>query len=61
MNKHITIKIKSVYGNTTYYPACESSALFAKLVGQKTLTQSNLSIIKGLGYEIKVAQDELKL
>lgn len=49
----ITINPKSVYGETKYYPACELSRLFAQLLGQVTLTLSNLRLIKQMGIEIK--------
>lgn len=49
----ITINPKSVYGETKYYPACELSRLFARLLNQFTLTLSNLKLIKQMGYEIK--------
>lgn len=52
---NITVEIKSVYGNTTIYPVCEKAKIFAKLVGQKTLTQANINNIKDLGYAIVVA------
>lgn len=49
----ITINPKCVYGETKYYPACELSRLFAELLGQVTLTLSNLRLIKQMGIEIK--------
>lgn len=52
----LIIKIKEVYGNTTYYPVCAKSKIFAAMLGQKTLTASDLNKIKELGYEIKPEQ-----
>ena len=44
----ITVKVKSVYGNITAYPACPAAALFAQLMGTKTL-----KTIQALGFEVK--------
>lgn len=49
---HITVEIKSVYGNDIVYPACTKSLLLAQLTGNKTLTQSALNTIEKLGYTI---------
>lgn len=48
----ITVTIKSVYGNITAYPACPTAALFAQLLGTKTLTPQALKTIKALGFEV---------
>ena len=57
----ITVRIKQVYGKTMYYPVCEPAQLFAKLVGQETLTPRDLRLIEGLGYKLDVEQQELAL
>lgn len=57
--KQITVKMKQVYGNTTYYPACPDSLLFARIAGTKTLTPAALSAIKALGYLIVLQQEAL--
>jgi hypothetical protein len=49
----ITVKVKSVYGNITAYPACPSASLFAQLLGTKTLTPQALKTIQALGFEVK--------
>ena len=48
----ILLKEKSVYGNTLIYPNCETSNLFAKLIGTKTLNTSDINVIRLLGYEV---------
>jgi hypothetical protein len=55
----MTLKVKyyQVYGNETFYPACETSELFAKLLKQKSLTRKNIEVIKKLGYTIEVKQE----
>lgn len=50
----ITIEQKTVYGNILFYPGCEQSKLLAKLANKKTLTRSDINIIKALGYEINI-------
>lgn len=49
----IVVQIKQVYGNDTVYPVCTQAKLFAELLGQKTLTFTDLNIIKRLGFAIK--------
>jgi hypothetical protein len=48
----VTVTIKSVYGNITAYPACPTAALFAQLLGPKSLTPQALKTIKALGFEV---------
>ena len=57
MNNTIKIEVKQVYGVTKFYPACEVSALFARMQGTKTLTSDALKIIKALGYSIEQVQN----
>ena len=57
----IQVQIKTVYGNDIIYPVCEKAKLFAKFKGQKTITGSDIVIIKQLGYEIKVVHPAIDL
>ena len=57
----ITVRIKQVYGKTTYYPVCEMAKLFAKLANQLTLTPENLKLIRDYGYAIDVEQQTLEV
>jgi len=52
----IQIEVKTHYGNTMYYPACEKSSLLARLAGTKTLTPEAIRTIKELGYNVQVKQ-----
>lgn len=52
--KSMVVSIKSAYGNERIYPACEVAQTFADLIGQKTFTRRDISLIKTLGFEIKV-------
>jgi hypothetical protein len=55
----ITVRIRQVYGTETIYPICENAQTFAAMVGQKTLTQRNLQLIRKLGYAVEVEQQTL--
>lgn len=50
----ITVKEKSVYGNTLIYPVCNNAAIFAQLIGKKTFTANDLDLITALGFELKL-------
>jgi hypothetical protein len=54
MQTTITLKEKSVYGRTLIYPACAQSEKLALLIGRQTLNNSELTIIKELGFEINL-------
>ncbi|QEL18728.1 hypothetical protein [Limnoglobus roseus] len=55
----ITVKVREVYGNKTIYPVCDKAKLFAKMLGQKTLTHSNLCLIEQIGFLIEAEQQTL--
>jgi len=55
----ITVSVRNVYGNDLVYPADDSAALFASLVGAKTLNIAQLRTIKALGYSVHVASGQL--
>jgi uncharacterized membrane protein len=55
MNTTITVMPKTVYGVTTYYPACQHAELFASIAGTTTLTIKTLKYIYLLGYTIGLA------
>lgn len=54
----ITIRVRSIYGIETVYPACPAANLFAKIAGTKTLTPHALRDIAALGYEIKIEESD---
>lgn len=58
---NITVKFKDVYGNRLIYPICDKAKGFADLTNTKTLTQRSIDLIKKLGYEIRVKQDDQDL
>jgi hypothetical protein len=55
----ITVRIRQVYGNETIYAVCDAAKTFASMVGQKTLTQRDLTFIRKLGYAVEVEQQAL--
>ena len=48
----IKVTIKSQYGNTVIYPACDKAKEFAAIAGTKTLTDATLRHVRNLGYEV---------
>ena len=56
---HITVQVRSVYGNDLVYPADEPALLFARLVNAKTFNAVQLGTIRALGYAVHVAAGTL--
>jgi len=56
---HITVAVRTVYGNELVYPADDTAALFAALIGAKTFNRFQLGQIKALGYAVHVAAGRL--
>ena len=52
----LVVRIYHYWGRLTIRPECDRSKLFAELLGQKTLTEENIQVIKRLGYEIKTLE-----
>lgn len=55
----LEVRVEKPYGVRTIYPECPVSRTFAELLGQKTLTQANVEIIKRLGYTVRVKEERL--
>lgn len=51
----ITVRIERVYGTRRIYPVCEKAKAFAKLIGNKCITEAQCEIIMSLGFEIDTA------
>ena len=51
----ICVRVKNVYGIDKFYPACESSQIFATIAGTKTITDSDIKRIQQLGFRIQEA------
>ena len=56
---NITVQIKTIYGNKTIYPVCETAKALAALTGNKTLTEHAIRIIKNMGYTIAIQAQTL--
>ena len=52
----ITVRIRQVYGRDMIYPVCDKAAIFAELVGQKSLAPNQLAQIRKLGFTIETEQ-----
>ena len=50
--KQIVILAKNNYGKWMFYPACETSRLFAAIARTATLSETNIRRIQQLGYEV---------
>ena len=57
----ITVEIKSVYGTDKVYPVCKNAYRFACIAGTTTLTDYTISVIKRVGYRVKVASGPREL
>lgn len=57
----ITVKAKNNYGTIVFYPVCRMAQQFTEMVGQKTLTHTDLQKIKAMEVSIKIEQEEFKI
>lgn len=48
----ITVRYANQYGQTVIRPVCIDACLFAKMLGQKTLTDNDIAHIKLLGFTV---------
>ena len=56
---NITVRIANNYGNRVVYPVCPSAHTFAEMAGTATLTDRVISLVKSLGYEVRIKQETL--
>ena len=53
----LRVQVKTKFGMEMVHPLCETSKIFAKLVGKQTLNAEQLKLIKKLGFDVEfVAQ-----
>ena len=50
------VEVRSVYGNTTIYPANAAAERFAAIAGKKTLSNTDLMNIQALGFVVEEAK-----
>ena len=55
----IIVRIEKVYGVDRIYPVCTDAKLFCVLVGNKTLNQGQIDLIKALGFTVEVQTPSL--
>ena len=55
----LLIRVRSVYGTLTIYPANETASLIAKIAGTKTLTHQALVAAEKLGFSVEVQPEPL--
>ena len=55
----IKVQIKSNYGQEAIYPLCEVGFNITQLTGRKTLTRTDIKVLKRLGYSIEVQSQTL--
>jgi hypothetical protein len=53
---NIEVEVRDVYGQTVFYPMCNTAKLFAQIAGTKTLTTDVLNKIKELGYSVSATR-----
>jgi hypothetical protein len=57
----IIVEVRDVYGQSKIYPVCGEAQIFAEIAGTKTLLPKTIQLVKMLGYEVKVKQQEVTL
>jgi hypothetical protein len=55
--KQIILKTKNVYGNEMIYPNCDTSRIFAKLIGKKTFNRFDIDLIRQLDYVVEFSNE----
>lgn len=50
----IKVTLRNVYGEEKIYPACTQAEAFAEIANQKTLTYSQIEIIKRMGFTVEI-------
>lgn len=49
----IVVQVRDVFGRETVYPVCDTAKALAALAGHKTFTESDLRLIRQLGYAVE--------
>lgn len=48
----IFVRIETVYGKTTLYPACDKATAFCNIAGTKTITAAMTREINAIGFKV---------
>lgn len=57
----VTVKIKTVYGRETIYPACDITRTICQVAKRKTLSQFDINLLKHIGWTVNVEQGAAQL
>lgn len=49
----LELEVKNVFGKKKYYPKCQISNIFVRLMKQICFTEENIKYLKDMGVEIK--------
>lgn len=49
----VKVEVRSIYGNSTIYPANNTAERFAAIAGKKTLSNADLMNIQALGFTVE--------
>jgi len=60
MKTEIIVEPKKSWGETRIYPKCDMAQGFARLLGQETLTVTNIQNLIRLGFTVKAEYTETK-
>lgn len=58
MREVIRVRIAYQYGTRRVYPEGRTGSLIAELIGRKTLTDGDVKLLKALGYEFEIVNQE---
>lgn len=59
MEKVMKVRVKNQYGQDRVFPADPVAVLFSRIIGQKTFTHRDLTLIEELGYRIEQVMEPM--
>lgn len=57
----IKVSIESIYGREVIRPLCDTGEMFCRMLGQKTLTRSDIEVLKEIGFVFQVETEIVEL
>lgn len=58
MDNLIEVRIAYQYGTRRIYPTCRKGSTITQLLGRKTLTDHDVALLKQLGFEFRITNQE---
>ncbi len=58
---YIVVRVEHYYGKQLIYPEDSTAKMFTEIAGTKTITAQMIAIIKSIGFEIRIKQDDIKI